>query len=294
MFKPGLFCDKIGIMKNKVSFLATLAILIGANCAHASECVGDDCDFQPIIVEQNIAPMDFVEFDEPLTPIVVDTQPIMAEYETCDYVAEEEPCVYDYNCPFATAEECAIWYKKPAFKTNLHPRAPHFSDVRIDDMLYAIYSNYDIPANAPEMSPLLDRYLILMKASHACCSEGIMYKMRQNGASDKAIYEFLKDDANYYAIASRCMVMNDDEFENSYSNGVTKKMAIDVRNACLCKNRQWFESLLQPYFDVYDRAPMFEERPFAYSYIDDMQRPVTVYINDEVHNTIGLIGVCPR
>ena len=277
-------------MKNKISFLAAIVIMSAPVLSTASECVGDECDFQPVIIDETIEPMDFTEIEEPLVPI---SEPVFAEYEACVYESEPE-CVYDYNCPFKTAEECAVWYKKPIFKTNLHPRAPHFSDVRVDDMLYAIYANYDVTANEAAMSPLLERYKILMRASHACCSEGIMYKMRQNGASEKAIYEFLKDDANYYAVASRCMVMNDDEFASSYSNGVTKKMAIEVRNACLCKNRQWFETLLQPFFDVYYRAPMFEERPFIYSYIDDMQRPVTVYINDEVHTTMGFLGACPK
>ena len=272
-------------MKNKISFLAAVVILTGANFANASECVGDDCDFQPIVFEESLEPMDFSVITEP--------EQIVTEYESCAY--ESEPaCVYDYNCPFNTAEECAVWYKKPIYKTNLTPRAPHFSDVRVDDMLYAIYGNYDITANEETMSPLLERYLILMRASRACCSEGIIYKMRQSGADDKAVYEFLKDDANYYAVASRCMVMNDDEFADSYSHGVTKKMAIEVRNACLCKNRQWFETLLQPFFDVYYRAPMFEDRPFSYSYIDDMQRPITVYINEEVHDTMGLINACPK
>lgn len=275
-------------MKTKISFLTAVAILAGTSFANASECVGEGCDFEPIIFEEEIAPMDFSEIEEPLTPIVVESEPV----ETCVY--EQETCVHDYNCPFDTPAECAIWYKKPAYKTNLHPRAPHFSDVRVDDMLYAIYGNYNITGNDAEMSPLVERYNILMRASRACCSEGIMYKMRQNGATDEAIYQFLKDDANYYAVASRCMVMNDDEFAGSYSNGVTKKMAIEVRNACLCKNRQWFETLLQPFFDVYYHAPMFENNPFPYSYVDDMQRHVTVYINNEVHNTVGLIGACPK
>ena len=294
MFNKGFFYDKIYNMKNKISFLAAVIIMTGTTFANASECVGDECDFQPIVIEENIEPLDFTEIEEPLTPIVIDVEPepVITEYETC--VSAEPECVYDYNCPFKTQEECAIWYKKPIYKTNLRPRAPHLSDIRVDDILYSIYANYDITGNDETMSPLVDRYLALMRASHACCSEGIMYKMRQNGATDEEIYEFLKDDANYYAVASRCMVMNDDEFASSYSNGVTKKMAIEVRNACLCKNRQWFETLLQPFFDVYYRAPMFEERPFAYSYIDDMQRPVTVYINDEVHTTTGLIGACPK
>ena len=260
--------------------------MFGAQNANASECVGDDCDIEPIVIEQTIDSNGIIETNEPLIPIAE-----MIPYEeTCTY----QECVYDYNCPFKTADECAIWYTKPAYKTSLVPRAPHLNTISIDDILYAIYSNYDITANDEAMSPLLNRYQMLMRASKACCGEGVIHKMRLNGASDADVYKFLKDDANYFAIMSRCMVMNDDEFQSSYSYGVTGQMAIEVRNACLCKNRQWFESLLSPFFDVYNRAPMFEDRPFIYSYTDDMQRDITVYINDEVHTTMGLINACPK
>lgn len=297
-------------MKNiKVSFLAMIAIAFGATCANASECVDGDCElpqsfvFNQTITSGNVTEMnDAYEYAGASTPIVsqvpqsiaYDTYEIITpEYQSCDYTTSTS-CAYDYNCPFDTAKECEIWYKKPIHKTSLLPRAPHFSDVRVDEILYAIYSNYDIMANDAVMSPLLERYLILMRASKACCTEGIMYKMRANGANDDDIYSFLKDDANYFAVMERCMVMNDDEFDGSYSNGVTGEMAIEVRNACLCKNRQWFETLLQPFYDIYARAPVFEERPFMYIYRDDMQRDVTVYINDEVHTTMGLMSVCPK
>ena len=303
------FMIKYNIMKNgKISFLAMIAIAFGANCANASECVGDNCDLgQPFVFNQtitsgNVTEMnDSYEYDGALMPIEpkqtmqqsMAYDIIVPEYKSCDFSVSSY-CAYDYNCPFETAEECEIWYKKPIHKTTLMPRAPHFNDVRVDEILYAIFSNYDITANEPVMSPLLERYLILMRASKACCTEGILHKMRAKGADDGDIYKFLKDNANYFAIAERCMVMNDDEFEDSYSNGVTGQMAIEVRNACLCKNRQWFETLLQPFYDVYVRAPMFEDRPFVYMYNDDMLREVTVYINDEVHTTTGLLSACPR
>ena len=270
-------------MKNKISFLVILAAAFGVNYANASECVGEDCDLQPIVIEQIIDENDVYE------PVQTEIY-WPEEYDTC----VEETCTYDYNCPFEIEEECAIWYRKPVHKTALMPRAPHLASIRIDAILYAIYSNYDIYANDEAMAPLLERYKILMRASNACCSEGIMYKRRLNGADDAAVYQFLKDDANYFAIGQRCMVMNNDEFQSSYSNGVTGQMAIEVRNACLCKNRQWFETLLQPFRDVYQRAPMFEDRPFIYTYKDDMQRDITVYINDEVHNTMGLLSACPK
>lgn len=271
-------------MKNKISFLAIAVFAFGTNCVIASECIGTDCELTPMVITEQ-------ETVDVLTPVKYDID-WMDQTETaqsCQYDYR-----YDYNCPFATESECETWHKKPIYKTNLFPRAPHINSLQMDDMLYAIYENYDVNANNPKMYPLLARYKILTNASRACCNAGIIYKMRENGANDKAVYQFLKDDANYYAVMSRCMMMNDNEIMHNYSNGVTGQMVADVRNACLCKNRQWFESLLQPFFDVYERAPQFEESHFVYSYIDGMQRDITVYINDEVKTTSGLLGACPK
>lgn len=266
-------------MKNKMYFLALIAFALCANCANASECVGEDCELEPIVVEQNIAPMDVVEIEET----------DYCEVSECD----ADDC-YDYNCPFDTETECAIWYKKPEHKTYVGPRMPHLAAVRVDEILYAIYENYEINANDANMSPLVERYKILSRASDACCGAGIIYKMRQNGASDNDVYQFLQDDANYYAVIKRCMMMNNNEIAGNYSYGVTGQMVADVRNACLCKNRKWFENLLQPFNDIYNRAPVFKSEPFVYSYTDDMRRDITVYINSDVQTTIGLLDECPR
>ena len=260
-------------MKTRISLFAILAGVMGANCALASECVGPDCELTPISIEQESWGY--------------------TECET-DLLTETVSCLTNYECPFDTELECDIWSRKPVYKTALRPRAPHLSPIRVDEILYAIYSNYDITANDPIMSPLVERYTILMNASRACCGEGLIHKMRANGAKDKQVYQFLKDDANYFAIGTRCMVMNDEEFQDSYSNGVTGKMAIEVRNACLCKNRQWFETLLKPFSDIYERAPVFETAAFPYTYQDGMQREITVFINDEVQTTMGLLGACPK
>ena len=170
-------------MKSKISFLAVFAIALNANCVYASECVGDECELTPVVVEQNI---DTVEI----------LKPIKYEINWLDTTASHENkyCTYDYNCPFETAAECKIWYKKPVHNTTLEPRAPHINPVLVDDMLYAIYSDCDITANDDAMAPLLQRYKMLMNASNACCTSGIVYKMKKNNASESAIYKFLKDE----------------------------------------------------------------------------------------------------
>lgn len=272
-------------MKNKISFLAVFAFALNVNYVCASECVGEGCEITPVEIEEEIETIDT------LLPVKYEFNWAVPTHE---YIETEQVCEYDYNCPFDSKEACAVWYKKPAFKTTVAPRAPHFNSARIDDVLYAIYSYDEVNANMPEMSPLMQRYDMLMNAGKACCTAGIIYKMHAKGASDKAIYGFLKDDANQFAVTKRCLVMNQNDIASSYSNGVTGEMVADVRNLCLCKNKKWFESMLQPFVDVYERVPGFSEEPFVYSYIDGMNREIDVSVNNDVQNVLDLLSVCPE
>lgn len=269
-------------MKNKISFLAVFAIALNVNYVCASECIGDDCEF---------APVESIEEIDMLVPARYEFNWSVPE-QTC--VESEQMCEYDYNCPFDSAEACAVWYKKPVFKTTVAPRAPHINPVRVDDMIFAMYSYDEVSANAPEMAPLMQRYHMLMKASNACCTAGITYKMREKGASDKAVYQFLKDDANRFAMTKRCLVTDNKDITPEYSNGVTGEMVADVRNLCLCKNKKWFDSMLQPFVDIYERVPSFSDEPFVYSYTDGMGREINVSVNEDVQNVLNLLSVCPE
>ena len=264
-------------MRNKISFLAVFAIALNVNYVCASECVGEDCEFT--------------------STEIIETDVLVPTKYTFDWAIPTETtevCEYDYNCPFNTAEECAIWYSKPAYKTTVAPRAPHINPILVDNMIFAVFSKDEISANDSEMSPLLQRYTMLMNASDACCTSGIIYKMRQNGASDSDVYEFLKDDANEFAVTKNCLVMSDEDIESRYSYGVTGEMVMNVRDACLCKNHQWFDSLLQPFADMYNRVPDFQNKDFLYSYTDGLNRETTVSVNGDVQNVMGTLSVCPK
>lgn len=269
-------------MRNKVSFLAMFAIALNVNYVCASECIGEDCELASVEISDGTDFLSPVEYEfnwvEPA--------------QTC--VETERMCEYDYNCPFDSADACAVWYKKPAFKTTVAPRTPHLNPVKMDDVIFAMYSYDEINANMPEMSPLMERYKMLMNAGEACCTAGIIHKMREKGASDKEIYQFLKDDANRFAVTKRCLVMNQKDIASSYSNGVTGEMVADVRNLCLCKNHKWFDSMLQPFVDMYERVPSFSKDHFIYSYTDSMKREINVSVNDDVQKALDLLSVCPE
>ena len=260
------------IMKRLSLSLIALTAIVGAHNAYSSECVGDDCELA----------------------IVSETaEPGIVLWSAEEVIESETTCEYDYTCPFDTEIECAIWRKKPVYNESVYPRAPHLNTVAMDGMIYAINMYSEISANDPIFAPLVERYKMLMRASKSCCTSGIVYQMQSKKINEDKIYDFLKDDANIFAVTKRCLVMNNDDIVGRYSNGVDDKMVSLVRNTCLCKNRDWFVSLLQPFNDLYERAPQFESMPFNYTYTDGLQRNITISINHDVQNTINMLANCP-
>ena len=73
LFNNGLFCDTICVMKNKISFLAILAVALGMNYASASECIDDDCELNPAIVVE--------EYEEGVVLIATDYKKRVDKWE---------------------------------------------------------------------------------------------------------------------------------------------------------------------------------------------------------------------
>lgn len=272
-------------MKHSISFLSLLLVVFGMNYANASDCTGEECELSGIVMHQSITtPVKETENIDTVDEIII------PETETVC----ETSCDHDYNCPFDTPTECEVWNKKPVQVQAAHPRSSHFSELKMQEILYAINSQKEFTANDKMAKPLLQRYKILLRTSKACCTEGIIHKLNENKASGKQIYQFLKDDANRFAVGERCLLTANDEILSSYSEGVDGKMVSDVRNACLCKNHQWFDTLLLPFKDVYERAPQFEATPFNYTYTDGLRRNITVSVNEDVKKVMALLESCPK
>ena len=197
------------------------------------------------------------------------------------------------GCPFETANECAIWRKKPMVRETVAPRSPQIRGENMDMFIEAACQNTNINANEEVAAPLLSRYHELMNASRACCTEGMIHQLRRAGASNNLVYKFLVDDANFYHIGDRCLFITDSEFDKRFPNTATATVAADVRNGCLCRNQQWFTSLLAPFHEVYKAAPEFAGSRFYYTYIDGLQREVTVSINADVQNVLQRLALCP-
>ena len=134
---------------------------------------------------------------------------------------------------------------------------------------------------------------MLMRSAQACCTDGLAYTLRDAGASDGLIYKFMADDANFYGLGSRCLMMTDQELDSKYPNTATAVVAADVRNGCLCRGRQWFQAMLAPFKQAYELSPEFAASKFSYTYKDGLQREITVSINEDVQNVLKQLEACP-
>lgn len=274
-------------MKRYIPFLSLLIIAFGMNVVNASECVDEDCDLASAEYTETATVVDVLEPVAPKENIWYDFSYQSSKYDT------DNMCDYDYNCPFETIQECEVWYKKPVHKTNVLRRSAHLSPVKVDDIIFAINLQPDFSANDVAAKSLMERYKILMRTSKACCTAGFITALQNEGAKEDQIYEFLKDDANNFAVGQRCVVLSNNDITGDYSYGVDGEMVADVRNRCLCRNKKWFNTLLQPFNDIYERAPQFASDPFYYTYRDSMKRTITVSVNQDVQNVLDLLEYCP-
>lgn len=197
------------------------------------------------------------------------------------------------DCPFKTQSECAIWLRKPIVSETVAPRSKKLRDSVMCDIETEIENNPNISANEKSMAPLMNRYKVLMRASQSCCTGGLMYRLQKAGATKKLVYKFLSDDANFSGFGSRCLVMTDDQIENTEKYQATSATVSDVRNNCICKSKTNLKALLAPFEQLYKEYPQFANAPFEYKHYDGVGRYVTDSVNADVQSVLNQLEMCP-
>ena len=198
------------------------------------------------------------------------------------------------DCPFDTLRECRIWQRKPAVPATVANRTPAISAIKINELITLARAGNPIRADMPAAAPLVARYRALMSASRACCTSGLIYNLEKAGASKGLVYKFMVDDANFYQFGERCLMITDGELDQYYANTATAEVVADVRNGCLCRKKEYFETLLAPFTQMAEASPGFAENPFTWKYIDGLKRTVTVSINRDVDAVMRQLDNCPN
>lgn len=303
-------------MKKKISILPIVLAALSAPVAHAS----DDASDYDLISDEEV-----IEIYDDTMQTAADTRARIEEFLSSETAPEtvtaaiEQPDrmlnittgvllpreLFDMwqkmlirqklgNCPFDTVAECNIWRTKPTRRESLVPTETKLSNYKMTDIVATLDVTGGLDTESPVAAPLIERYKMLMRASHVCCTDGLVYALRRAGASDGLVYKFMVDDANFYGVGERCLMMTDADLESNFLNEPSTVATVsDVRNRCLCQGRQTFYDILAPFTAVWRASPEFAESPFVWHYTDGLNRTVTVSINQDVQKVLDQLAQCP-
>lgn len=278
----------------KAGYLYSLPLCaLCASYAYASDCGGISCEDMDAtqtfaMVEEILTPnrpsdnlwLDNMNFDfPPQAALTLNQEPVISEP--------------DNYCPFETDVECDIWRTKPIVRETVVPRSPIMRDAKINEFLTTFKTDGYITGDNPAAAAFMERYKILVKSAHACCTSGMVHTLKNAGATDGLVYKFLVDDANFYNMSERCLMASDGELIEAYRDGNITNMVSDVRMGCLCQGRDWFINTLQPFIDAWRASPEFAMSDFYWTYTDGLNRQKTVSVNNDVENVLHLLEQCP-
>lgn len=197
-----------------------------------------------------------------------------------------------HKCPFETKFECDIWLKKPTIKTYFESDNYNISENEINNFITSAQNNSNFKATDMAAAPILKRYKKLMRYSTICCTGRIINKMKSNGASYNSIYNFLTDDLKLSKMGNRCIMMTPDDLDQGNKTAVTKTIAFQVKNKCLCNNKKLLANLLNPFKIIYEKYPAFENNNFNYTYTDKLDQEITVSINSDILRILADLEQC--
>ena len=235
---------------------------------------------------------------ETIHGVNVHTSIVIPNYKINEWHAEivadaHRAAIFD-GCPFDTEPECEIWHSKPVVHETIVPRRFPIYNNQMADIITTLRLTDTLDANSPVAEPLLARYRELMRLSNTCCTDGIIYSLRRAGAEEGLVYKFLVDDANFYGVAERCLMMTDEDLDANFPKEPSTAATIsDVRNRCLCRDRQRYAKLLEPFVDAWNTSEKFAASPFMWKHIDGLNREVPVAINYDVQNVLNQLSQCP-
>lgn len=197
------------------------------------------------------------------------------------------------DCPFETLKECRIWQVKPAVPETVSNRLSTIGTRYMDELITLARAGNPITSDMPAAGPLVNRYRALKSSAKACCTSGLIWELQKAGAPQELVYKFMVDDANFYQFGERCLMITDEELDQFYANTMTAEVVADVRNGCLCRQREYFAALLHPFEKLAEASPSFADNSFSWRYVDGLRRIVTVSINREVNAVLRQLENCP-
>ena len=195
------------------------------------------------------------------------------------------------TCPFDTDTECKIWKEKPTVNEAVNTEHPVISTAQINNFISASM-NKDSDSLNDAAKPFIDNYKLISKYSAVCCTDGMLHAMKSSGASNNDMYNFLVSDINSHNLTSKCLMTDENYFNENKINNNIKNISFDIKTGCICNNKKLFNSLIKPFEMVYSSNPEFKDTEFNYEYTDSFNHKISTDINSDINEISKQLETC--
>lgn len=143
------------------------------------------------------------------------------------------------------------------------------------------------------VSIMRDMYHSLYRQGKYCCAYNTAQTMKRTNVHDKLIYKFLVDDINFYNSYNRCIFMSDEDVHNTFDISETAFLIKNIRNECVCNNKEKFLDKIKIFEAVYCQTPSFKNKQLTYKIKDDFGRIICKDVNRDIQVLKNLLRRCP-
>lgn len=185
---------------------------------------------------------------------------------------------------------------KPVYDTENHPISLDKNQVK--QVIKQISSNPDfvdgVEYKDKNVKALMENYQNILKTSYSCCVVNIAEELKHRGVSKESIVQFLKFDAEEFALQNMCIVVDDSDINDVYGNKLLTEVVAKSKNSCICNNAEFLKRNIDNFYKIYNMKPELYNEVLVYRFKDKNGRIVEHDINETVLNISTILNSCVK
>ena len=182
--------------------------------------------------------------------------------------------------------------KKPPFPVS--PISSKIKDVYIDDVIERVKiagDNLDLIKD--ELLVIRKKYIEILSLSKYCCSYGLTSRFESIGIDKDYIFKFMIDDKRLYELQNICMIINNNDIANLLGSIELSIIVRDVRDSCVCKNKDSLERHLELFKGIIGKTDLFKRHNIIFRYRNELGEIVKNSIGRDMINLLNTLESCP-
>ncbi len=140
---------------------------------------------------------------------------------------------------------------------------------------------------------IMENYKNLLSISSMCCSSNLTEELKNKDYDSYEINDILKKDKDYLLAQDRCILVSEEDIEQSFDDSNVIKAILKSKENCICNNKPFIRKNINNFYRVYNSDSEFYRKPLIYRYKNKNGDIIEEDVNETVLNIALTLEACP-